>query len=593
MYYPQEAIEEVRQANDILGLVSSYVTLKKKGGNYFGLCPFHTEKSPSFSVRPEKQMYHCFGCGKSGNSISFVMEYENYSFPEAVEFLAKRAGITLPEREESEEMKRAKSRRESLFAVNREAGVYYFYALRDPSGEKALSYLKGRGLSKETIRAFGLGYAKTAYDALYRYLKGKGFDDAILSDSGIFNKNEKHGMTDKFWNRVIFPIMDVQNRVIGFGGRVMGEGEPKYLNSPETEIFDKGRNLYGLNIARTARTRQLILCEGYMDVISLHQAGFKQAVAALGTSFTNAQARLLKRYADEVLLSLDSDQAGITASIRAIGILREAGLPCRVINLKPYKDPDEFIKNLGTEEFQKRLDEAENSFYFEVRTEEARFDLKDPGGKTEFFKEAAKKLLRFEDALERDNYLEGLSEKYGIRAESLRELVKKQAIVGESIVLPERPGSDKAKGAADEKAEKAARSLLAWIADEPEIYFKIRNYLKPDDFGDGLCKNIAERLFAMLEGGIASPVSILDEYEDGKERELVASILNGGDFDTLSKADKDRTLKELIISVLQAGVNEVRKLDPKEVDIIQLAIDKRRRLENIRAELDKKGSLAG
>ena len=243
MIYPPGVIEEVRQANNIVDLISSYVSLKKKGSSYFGLCPFHSEKSPSFSVSPGKQMFHCFGCGKSGDAISFVMEYEDYSFPEALQHLADRAGIRLPEAEVSAEERREQSFRERLYQVNKEAGRYYYYALRDRSGEKGLTYLKGRGLSDATMRAFGLGYAKTGTNNLYQYLRGKGFDDDLLTKSGIFNRDERRGMTDKFWNRVIFPIMDIRNRIIGFGGRVMGAGEPKYLNSPETEIFDKGRNL--------------------------------------------------------------------------------------------------------------------------------------------------------------------------------------------------------------------------------------------------------------------------------------------------------------------------------------------------------------
>ena len=397
MMYPPGVIEEVRQANNIVDLISSYVSLKKKGSNYFGLCPFHSEKSPSFSVHPVKQMFHCFGCGKSGDAISFVMEYEDYSFPEAVQYLADRAGIKLPESEESPEERRKQSFRERLYQVNKEAGRYYYYALRDRSGEKALAYLKGRGLLDNTMRAFGLGYAKTGTNNLYQYLRGKGFDDDLLSKSGIFNRDERRGMTDKFWNRVIFPIMDIRNRIIGFGGRVMGAGEPKYLNSPETEIFDKGRNLYGMNLVRSSRKKEIILCEGYLDVITLHQAGFDQAAASLGTSFTPAQARLLGKYSKEVLLSYDSDGPGINAALRAIGILREAGINCRVIDMRPYKDPDEFIKAEGSEAYQKRIDEALNSFFFELDRVRERFDLKDPAGKTEFFREAASMLLRFED----------------------------------------------------------------------------------------------------------------------------------------------------------------------------------------------------
>ena len=367
MYYPEELIEEVRTRNDIVEVISGYVRLQKKGSNYFGLCPFHNEKSPSFSVSPGKQMYYCFGCGAGGNVITFLMEYENQTFPEAVRTLAQRAGIALPEADDSKEAKQADSRRAKLLEINKEAAKYFYYQLRTERGSVGMEYLRKRELSDETMNHFGLGYANKYSNDLIQYLKSKGYSEDLIRDAGLCNVDEKHGMYDKFWNRVMFPIQDINHRVIGFGGRVMGDGKPKYLNSPETEIFDKSRNLYGLNFARTSRKGNVILCEGYMDVIAMHQAGFTQAVASLGTAFTSGQASLLRRYANEILLSYDSDGAGVNAALRAIGILKEAGMTGRVINLEPYKDPDEFIKALGGEEFQKRLDHAENSFFFELR----------------------------------------------------------------------------------------------------------------------------------------------------------------------------------------------------------------------------------
>ena len=384
MFYPDELIEEVRSRNDIVDVISGYVHLQKKGANYFGLCPFHNEKSPSFSVSRSKQMYYCFGCGAGGNVFTFLMEYENDTFPEAVKALADRAGISLPEADESEEAKKEQSKRSRLLAINKEAAKYFYFQLRAKQGELGLNYLRERQLTDETIHRFGLGYANKTADDLVRYLKGKGFSEELIREAGLCNTDEKHGMYDKFWNRVMFPIEDINHRVIGFGGRVMGDGKPKYLNSPETPIFDKSRNLYGLNFARSSRKGNIILCEGYMDVIAMHQAGFNQAVASLGTAFTLGQAGLLKRYTKEVLLSYDSDGAGVKAALRAIGILKEAGLTGRVINLEPYKDPDEFIKNLGAEAFQERIDNAENSFLFEIRMLQREYDLNDPEKKTEF-----------------------------------------------------------------------------------------------------------------------------------------------------------------------------------------------------------------
>ena len=385
MYYAEDVIEEVRSRNDIVGVISEYVKLQRKGSSYFGLCPFHNEKSPSFSVSPDKQMYYCFGCGAGGNVFTFIQEYENYSFPEAMKFLAERAGITLPEKEYSQEERRAQDLRTRILNVNKMAAKYYYYQLRTENGRQAMEYLKNRCLSDETIRSFGLGYSNKYSNDLYLYLKKQGVSDELLRESGLMNVDERNGMYDKFWNRVIFPIMDVNNRVIGFGGRVMGDGKPKYLNSPETAVFDKSRNLYGLNVARTARKKSMLVCEGYMDVISMHQAGFKNSVASLGTALTTQHASLLKRYTDEVILTYDSDGAGIKAALRAIPMLKAAGISTRVLHMNPYKDPDEFIKTLGPEAFQERMDQAENSFLFEISILERDFDMHDPEGKTGFY----------------------------------------------------------------------------------------------------------------------------------------------------------------------------------------------------------------
>ena len=301
MYYSDDMIEEVRTRNDIVDVISGYVKLQRKGSSYFGLCPFHNEKSPSFSVSPSKQMYYCFGCGAGGNVFTFLMEYENFTFPEAVKALADRAGMELPEMEYSEEAKQQRDLKTAVLEVNKMAAKYYYCLLRAPQGAKAMEYLKKRELSDETMRRFGLGYASQYSDELYRYLKQQGVSDALMKESGLLSVNERQGMYDKFWNRVMFPIMDVNGKVISFGGRVMGDAKPKYLNSPETIVFDKSRNLYGLHIARTARKKYLIVCEGYMDVISLHQAGFTNAVASLGTALTSQHASILKRYTDEVI----------------------------------------------------------------------------------------------------------------------------------------------------------------------------------------------------------------------------------------------------------------------------------------------------
>ena len=550
MFYPDELIEEVRSRNDIVDVISGYVHLQKKGANYFGLCPFHNEKSPSFSVSRSKQMYYCFGCGAGGNVFTFLMEYENDTFPEAVKALADRAGISLPEADESEEAKREQSKRSRLLAINKEAAKYFYFQLRAKQGEPGLHYLRKRQLTDETIHRFGLGYANKTADDLVRYLKGKGFSEELIREAGLCNTDEKHGMYDKFWNRVMFPIEDINHRVIGFGGRVMGDGKPKYLNSPETPIFDKSRNLYGLNFARSSRKGNIILCEGYMDVIAMHQAGFNQAVASLGTAFTLGQAGLLKRYAKEVLLSYDSDGAGVKAALRAIGILKEAGLTGRVINLEPYKDPDEFIKNLGAEAFQERIDNAENSFLFEIRMLQREYDLNDPEKKTEFHRAVAKKLCEFPEEVERENYLEAVAEKYHIGFESLRKLVASTA-ASTGLARPvERPKSGiQKKSTPEDNVKKTQRLLLTWLAEEPQIYPKIAAFLSAEDFTEELYRKVADRLFENLARGEVNAAAIISMFPEEEEQREAAAIFNTSLVEPETKKEKEKALHDILVSV--------------------------------------------
>ena len=550
MFYPDELIEEVRSRNDIVDVISGYVHLQKKGANYFGLCPFHNEKSPSFSVSRSKQMYYCFGCGAGGNVFTFLMEYENDTFPEAVKALADRAGISLPEADESEEAKREQSKRSRLLAINKEAAKYFYFQLRAKQGEPGLHYLRKRQLMDETIHRFGLGYANKTADDLVRYLKGKGYSEELIREAGLCNTDEKHGMYDKFWNRVMFPIEDINHRVIGFGGRVMGDGKPKYLNSPETPIFDKSRNLYGLNFARSSRKGNIILCEGYMDVIAMHQAGFNQAVASLGTAFTLGQAGLLKRYTKEVLLSYDSDGAGVKAALRAIGILKEAGLTGRVINLEPYKDPDEFIKNLGAEAFQERIDNAENSFLFEIRMLQREYDLNDPEKKTEFHRAVAKKLCEFPEEVERENYLEAVAEKYHIGFESLRKLVASTA-ASTGLARPvERPKSGiQKKTTPEDNVKKTQRLLLTWLAEEPQIYPKIAAFLSAEDFTEELYRKVADRLFENLSRGEVNAAAIISMFPEEEEQREAAAIFNTSLVEPETKKEKEKALHDILVSV--------------------------------------------
>ncbi len=582
MYYPDELIEEIRIKNDIVNVISGYVRLQKKGSNYFGLCPFHNEKSPSFSVSPGKQMYYCFGCGAGGNVITFLMEYENATFQEAVKILADRAGINLPEMEYNEEARKKESRRSRLLEINKEAARYYYYMLRNPRGKIGFQYLAGRQLSDETMKKFGLGYADGAASDLTAYLRSKGYGDDLLQESGLITFDEKRGVHDKFWNRVMFPIQAGNHRVIGFGGRVMGDGKPKYLNSPETMIFDKSRNLYGLNFARTSRKGNIILCEGYMDVIAMHQAGFTQAAASLGTAFTTGQASLLKRYTEEVLLAYDSDGAGTNAAMRAIGILRESGIRGKVIDMRPYKDPDEFMKNLGPEAFQERIDQAQNSFFFELSVLERDYQMDDPESKTAFHREIAKKLCSFEEEVERENYIESTAQKYHIGFENLRKLVSGYAAQTGLVRPVMRPKSTLSKkNTPEENAKKSQRLLLTWITEEPKLYQKIKPYIAASDFTDTLYQDVADRLFADLEQGVYQPAAIVSAYEEEQEQRTVAEIFNTKLEEITTPQEREKAFHDILYAVKKNSFEYYSSRMGADMNAINQVISGKKALEEL------------
>ena len=585
MRYSDDIIEEVRMKNDIVDVISQYVKLTRKGSSYFGLCPFHNEKTPSFSVTPSKQMYYCFGCGAGGNVYNFIMEYENYSFGEALSHLADRAGVELPKIEYSREAREKAEQRAALLEINKLAAQYFYYQLRREDGKTAYGYLTGRGLSEETIRKFGLGYSDKYSDDLYKYLKGKGYSDELLRESGLFNVDERRGMYDKFWNRVIFPIMDVNNRVIGFGGRVMGDGKPKYLNSPETKIFDKSRNLYGLNVARTTRKNYLILCEGYMDVIAMHQAGFTNAVASLGTALTSGHASLVKRYTKEVLLLYDSDGAGIRAALRAIPILREAGVTSRVVSLKPWKDPDEFIKNEGAEAFEERLNQAMDSFMFRVHIAEQEFAMDAPQGQNQFFERCAEMLLELSDELERNLYIEAIVKeygRYGVGTEDIRKRVNTLAMKGtpaEKRIQPKSgiPETKKKESAAD----KAQKLMLTWLVNYPGIFEQVEKYISPSDFVVPLYKQVAEMLFDQHKEGEINPGKLLNAFTDSEEQREVASLFNAT-IHLENEGEQQRAFSDALLRIKEESLKEKnRTWNPADMAGLQELIKAKKELEDL------------
>ena len=583
MYYPDDLVEEIRAKNDIVDVISGYVRIQKKGSNYMGLCPFHNEKSPSFSVSGSKQIYHCFGCGAGGNVFTFLMNYENFTFQEAIKELAARANVDLPEMEYSAEHKKEADKKAILLEINKEAAKYFYYQLRQESGKIGYRYLAGRELSDETIKKFGLGFANKTSNDLTLYLRQKGYTDEQIIQAGLATADERYGVHDKFWNRVMFPIMDINHRAIGFGGRVMGDGNPKYLNSPETPVFDKSRNLYGLNLARTARKNNIILCEGYMDVISLHQAGFGQAVASLGTAFTAGQANLLRRYTENVLLAYDSDGAGTSAALRAIGILREVGLTGKIIDLKPYKDPDEFVKNLGPEAFQERIDNAENSFMFEIRILERQFDLSDPEGKTKFHREIAKKLCQFTEEVERDNYTQAVADKYLMGYENLRKLIHSYASKTGLAKPIERPKSGiQQKNKPEENVRKNQRLLITWLTEEPYLYAKVKDFLSPSDFTDELYGKVAVKLFEGLGKSGFSPAGIISLFQEESEQREVAEL-----FDTKlemlsTKQEREKAFHDVLLKVKENSLEYYSGRLGSDVTAINQVIEGKKALENLK-----------
>ena len=589
MYYPDEVIEEVRSSNNIVDIIGGYVRLQKKGSSYFGLCPFHNEKSPSFSVSPNKQMYYCFGCGAGGNVFTFIMEYENQTFPEAVKILADRAGIALPEAELTEEQKRERNKRQLLLEINKTAANYFYYLLNGDQGQQAREYLENRRMSKETQIHFGLGYASKYSNDLYLYLKKKGYQDQILKETGLLTYDEKRGAHDKFWNRVMFPIMDVNNRVIGFGGRVMGDGTPKYLNSPETMLFDKSRNLYGLNYARTSRKPYMIICEGYMDVIAMHQAGFTNAVASLGTAFTTQHSVLLKRYTQEVRLAYDSDGAGQKAALRAIPILKSAGINVRVIHMDPYKDPDEFIKNLGTEAFQERLDAAESSFMFEISVLEKNYKQSDPEGRASFMKAMARRLLEFPQELERNIYIDAIAGRYGIASEELKRMVNSfgASMSREQVEAAIYQQQEREEMPAKKRVEKedsvltAQKFFLTWLIEEPSIYDKTKDYINEDDFVEPLYHHVAALVFEELRAtGQVMPARILNQFEDVEEQKTAASL-----FNTRLKTDDDPAVREKALNETVKRIKknslELKSRSVREIADLQKIIKEKAQLQKL------------
>lgn len=581
MYIPDETVEEVRSKNDIVDVVSSYVRLKRAGSNYQGLCPFHNEKSPSFSVSPSKQIYKCFGCGKSGNVVTFVMEYENMNFQDSIKLLADRAGVKLPEiKFSAEESALSKTKRE-IQEMYKEAAIYFHNVLKTPEGQIGYKYLKDRALSDQLIVRFGLGFSPTGGSNLYKTFKEKGYSDKAIKESQLFRFDEKNGARDMFWNRVMFPIMDINNKVIAFGGRVMGDAKPKYLNSNETLIFNKSNTLYGLNISRRTRRDFVILCEGYMDVIALHQAGFDNAIASLGTALTGQHAMEIKKLRDKkVYLSYDSDEAGVKAALRAIPILSSRGLITYVINMRPYKDPDEFIKALGADEYQKRIEEAVPGFDFRIRQLETHYNLKSGEETNEFYNEVAKICLEADDEFDRSNYIRHVEEMYSLEKNQFMKFVSRKASTFKpSEIKRDEDYETKAIKKQNEQALaeyskerlECEKLVLTWSVSD-SVYSQIFvKRVKVDDFQPGIPRTIAGKIYDKFKAGEkVIPASFSSYFENTEEQSLVADLFQAQLWEQMPEDIKirDKAFADSIVKLVTFAVNSrsvVKAEDLKEL----------------------------
>ena len=583
MYYEEDFVEEVRQRSDVVDIISSYVNLKRTGSNYVGLCPFHNEKTASFSVSPSKQMYYCFGCGAGGNVFTFLMEYENLTFVEALERLAEQAGMVLPEKGNSENDRKRRDLRDSILEVNKLAANYYFACLKSEQGKIGYEYLTKRELKPETIVRFGLGFAGKGGSPLYQYVKSKGSPDSVLKETGLFTYDEKRGVYDKFWNRVMFPILDRNNRVIAFGGRVMGDAKPKYLNSPETMVFDKSRNLYGLNFVHGKQSEGMIICEGYMDVIALHQAGFTNAVASLGTAFTSQHCSLLKRYTDLVYLCYDSDGAGVKAAMRAIPMLKEAGIRVKVINMRPYKDPDEFMKGLSPEAFKERIEQAKSSFFYEVDNLMKEYDMNDPESKTSFMNEVAKKCLTFDNEIERTNYMEAFCREYSVRTEDFKKLVAYHSARMVGIDYEKRRQERMVK-TARQKEDGIAKSqgvFLTWLSNDPVLFEKTKGILSAEDFVDEPYHEVAQMIYEQYETtGKVEPAMIISKFQSKEEQSLVAGIFNKELKEISKDTEQQKALNEVVHSIKKYSL-EYRSRHVTDMKELQTLMEEKRKLQTL------------
>ena len=542
--YSEEILNEVRQSNDIVDVISQYVHLKRSGRNYFGLCPFHNEKSPSFSVSPDKQIFHCFGCGVGGNVITFVSQIEGLNFVETVQMLAERANIQLPTLQNNGDTQR-EILKDKVYKVNEFTAEYYHQNLYKPQAKMAQEYVKKRQLTNETLKSFRIGFSGK-FDELYQELKKQGFQEQEILESGLVNKNERGQYIDRYRNRLMFPICDARGRVIAFGGRVLDDSKPKYINSPENVVYSKGRHLFGLNVAKKGDTKKILIVEGYMDVISLHQRGITNVVASLGTALTEQQGWLLRKNSEQIILSFDSDEAGIKAKLRSIEILQNMGCDLRVLQLEGAKDPDEYILKYGNMRFQNAVDKAFSVVEFKVKILKKELDLDNTNDKIKFLNEIAKLISKIDNTMEREVYIEKIAKEYDISKEAIYAEVNKLTYKNdksEKILERPKPVITHKKVEVQEvspiikRRENTIISIL--LSGELSVFEIIKQNIKAEDFQDGINREIAKKLYEEFEKGNSNINAILDKMNEEEQNHITEILADDYELDDIEKAIDD------------------------------------------------------
>ena len=561
--YSDELIEEIRSSNDIVDTISQYVQLKRKGRNFFGLCPFHKEKSPSFSVSPDKQIFHCFGCGVGGNVIHFISKIENLDFKDTIEYLADRAGIELP-KTENEQFNQRQILKDKVYKINEETARFYHENLYKPTAKEAQNYVKERKLNNATLKSFLIGYSGT-YNELYKHLRSKGFSDNEILASSLVNKNDRGQFIDRFRRRLMIPILDVRGKVIAFGGRVLDNSLPKYINSPENIVYSKGRNLFGLNVAKKGDLKKVVIVEGYMDAISLYQRGITNVVASLGTALTESQGRLLRKYAEQIIISYDSDSAGQAATLRGLEILRNLGCDVRILQMEGAKDPDEYVIKYGTGRFNLLIDNAISLVEFKVKVLKKKFDLDNTNDKIKFLQEIAKVLSEVESQIELEIYVEKIANEYSISKEAIYSEINKIKYANTSKQKEPENVIRRAKpvkvSKVDDSVIKKENVVIYLLLNYPEESTeKIRNNLLETDFKYETNKKIINKLYELIDKKEKISSEVLNYFADDDEITSHMTMLMADDYEI---GDVDKCIDDIINSY-----NKERLIDRRN-DIIQ------------------------